>query len=1035
MKLPRKKSCKKLSRMASAYLPAALSSLSGVRWNLSPFKTAFTLVMAGLPWAIPLVHAQGEAIEEISVTGSRIQTSGMTTPTPVTSVTRIELTKMAPGNLVEGLSQLPIFFGNNSPANTGNFFTTPGVGNMNLRGIGANRTLVLLNGRRMVSSTRLGGTDVGVFPEAMIRNIETVTGGASAAYGTDAVSGVVNFILDTEYEGFAVHTQGGITSRGDNGNGEASASFGTALGDRAHILLSADYFEQQGVFSYEDRDWYKSYGRVTNPTWLANGTGKGPRELVLPNVVSTRSTLGGVIDAPGTSIDRMQFMSDGSYTPFIASATSAINTGTLSQSITNGGSGDYLGADRPTLLPDSARGSFFSYLDYDINESLNVFFQGTYGHSTWTNSNLGGAFQGTTRMTIYQDNVFLPAGIRQAMIAQNIPSVGFNRVGGNTDTAAGAYQETINNTVSGTAGFKGEISDEGLFGSGLMRNWQTDGYVQIGETYHRGRHIGGMRLDRVFAAIDVVAHPVSGAPVCRTTLFNPGSVCVPINLFGAGRASKAAVDYVTGFDPGQQVSTPIFYTDTGFTLGESQQYETEEAKLTLADMRQNMVEISANGQVWEGWGAGAVSMAVGASWREELIKQLSRDPTNPTINPAYFPNTFAASTGIRGVPVGSARTLSGIQFATVPNIKGSFTVTEIFGEVLVPLLTEQPLIQQLNMSAATRWAEYTGSGEVWAYKLGFDWEVNDDLRFRATMSRDVRAASLSERFDRTGGSTAFFDPAFGRAGLDSSLVSGGNPEVSPEKADTLTTGVVYRPSFIEGLSMSLDWYSIEIEDAIGQLGVQLIVDGCFNGATSLCQQIDRDPVTNRITLVRNIFVNINKSTSEGVDFETSYTRELDWFGGGESLQARLFVTHLQESSLTNLGAPKIDFAGEIGFNTRAPLPAWRSTANLSYNRGPLSLFVQQRWVDSGLLDATYRQGIDIDNNSVESAMYTDLRIGYTIDSGDSTLELYANALNVMDEEPPVAASFSTFSGQANQVHPGIHDQIGRRFILGARYQF
>ncbi len=452
-------------------------------------------------------------------------------------------------------------------------------------------------------------------------------------------------------------------------------------------------------------------------------------------------------------------------------------------------------------------------------------------------------------------------------------------------------------------------------------------------------------------------------------------------------------------------------------------------------MTQDMIDISANGALWEGWGAGPVSAAFGASWRKEQVQQLSRDPTNPTVNTAVFPNTFAASTGIRGVPFGSARTLSGIRFATVPNINGEFDVTEIFGETLVPLLNDMPFIQQLNMSAAARWAEYTGSGWIWAYKLGFDWEVTDDLRFRATSSRDVRAATLSERFDRTGASTSFFDPAFNRIPLDSSLVSGGNPEVAPEEADTLTAGIVFQPQWLEGFGMSLDWYSIDIAGAIGQLGVQLIVDGCFSGATDLCAQIERDPATNRITLVRNIFVNINKSFARGADFEASYSMPISLFGGEESLSTRVFVTWLSETSITNRGARKIDFTGEICFNLRPPLPEIRTTANITYSNGPFSIFLQQRFTDDGILDATYVEGRDIDNNRVKSVSYTDMRVGYTHDMANSSLELFGSVLNLMDKDPPVSASYSTFGAAPNQVHPGIHDQLGRRFTIGASLSY
>jgi outer membrane receptor protein involved in Fe transport len=320
---------------------------------------AYACMMAlGLGHATASAQQTGGAggLEEIMVTGSRIERSGMNAPTPVTVVTTEELSYMAPGNLIEALSQLPLFYGNTSSQSPGNFFVTPGSGNLNLRGIGTNRTLVLLNGRRVVSSTRFGGTDINLFPEEMIKTIESVTGGASAQYGTDAVTGVTNFILDTEFEGVRGHAQGGVTSRGDAENWEASFAFGTPIGEKAHLLFSTDSYQADGIFTYEGRDWYKSWGIVSN-------AGPGPTSLVRPYVVSTTATFDGLISAPGTPLNGLNFNSEGTgATPFIRNPD---YVGT-SQSIAGGtGSGDFIGADRPTVTPDFERDSSFVYLDYE----------------------------------------------------------------------------------------------------------------------------------------------------------------------------------------------------------------------------------------------------------------------------------------------------------------------------------------------------------------------------------------------------------------------------------------------------------------------------------------------------------------------------------------------------------------------------------------------------------------------------------------------------------------------------------------------
>ena len=329
------------------------------------------LAGAGL---LALVHAgvaladdgktEQEDVGEVVVTGTRIHNvTGMSTPTPVTAVTDEELGKMSPGTMVSALSRLPQFYGNTTSevAVPGSYFTSPGSGNLNLRGLNtgssSSRTLTLLDGRRVVPANRFGGVDINVLPESLVKRVDTVTGGASAAYGTDAVAGVVNFILDTDYTGLQIHAQGGETSRGDNQSQEYSATFGTGLGERIHLLLNAEHYEHDGVFGYDDRDWYRSWGTVRNP----NGT--QPLDLLRPNVVSDASTNGGLITAPATSsLNRRQFLPDGSTTPFV------LGEGTIaggSHSISNGGSGDYIGDDMGVIAPDAERDNAFLYLGFD----------------------------------------------------------------------------------------------------------------------------------------------------------------------------------------------------------------------------------------------------------------------------------------------------------------------------------------------------------------------------------------------------------------------------------------------------------------------------------------------------------------------------------------------------------------------------------------------------------------------------------------------------------------------------------------------
>jgi outer membrane receptor protein involved in Fe transport len=997
-----------LSRPGSVLKPLALACITGL----------------GLGHAAASAQQSGGVqLEEITVTGSRIERSGMNAPTPVTVVTTEELSFMAPGNIIEALSQLPLFYGNTSSQDPGGFFTSPGSGNLNLRGIGTNRTLVLLDGRRVVSSTRFGGTDINVFPEAVIKTIETVTGGASAQYGTDAVTGVTNFILDTEFDGVRGHAQGGITSRSDNENWEASFTLGAPIGEKFHILFSTDRYEADGVFTYEDRDWYKAWGVVNN------ADPSGPRTLVRPYVVSTTATFDGLISAPGTPLHGLNFNSEGTAaTPFVRNAA---YTGTA-QSIAGGtGSGDYIGADRPTVVPDYERDSSFLYLDYDVSDNINIFLQGIYGNSTTTSTNLAGQFQGPfSPMTIYSGNAFLPASIQQIMDDNGIASFTLNRLGHSSDLARGGASTVQDITLSQqTFGFKADMD-----GGGVFDGWRVDGYYQTGETRTKASQIGGIRLDRIHLAHDAVIDPATGATVCNVTLVSglyPD--CVPLNPFGRGNMSQAAIDWVTGFEPGQLVDTPLYFTQSGYSLGLRDTYVSEEAKVTHANIEQEVFEFSMNGEIFDARQAGAISVAFGAGWREEKMYQVVRSPAEPDGNMdtgRYVPANDAAL-GIRGQPGGDVNNTVAIQYSKVPNIQGKMDVTEVFGELFVPLL----MSNKLDLSASARHADYYGSGGVWAYKLGLSSQLTETFRLRATQSHDVRAGTLADRYDQTGGAGSVTDPFNGNAQTNIFIAGGGDPNIRPEEADTITIGAVYQPGWADGLSLSVDWYEVSLEDAISSLTSQQTVDQCFAGDLDLCARIHRvdpnDP-TSPINLVQATVRNVAKATVAGIDFEVAYNRAVEWFGGGETVGVRLIASHLNENSTQGFNSPVIDRAGQMNL---FEYPKDKIIMNVNYSNGSFGAFLQARRVDSGYRDVLQVEGVDIDDNTIDAVTYLDLNLRYGWEVGDGMWEFYGAVNNLTDEDPPVVANFGFFGAAATQTNTGLHDVLGRRYTFGVRFSF
>src|SRR5690606_34702117 len=314
----------------------------------------------------------------------------MTTPTPVTAVSSTEMTALAPNTMIAALSQLPQFLGNTTNDVRGNFFSSPGSGNLNLRGLntgGSGRTLTLLDGRRVVPANGFGSVDINILPSALVQRIETVTGGASAAYGTDAVAGAVNFVLDTRYTGWQASVQAGATGESDRDNTQYSIAWGSPIGERLHLLLSAEYYQADGVTSLAERDWYNGYSLINNPDTSTST----PRYLLRPNAVSAVATHGGLINAgvPTTSaLYRQHFQPDGSLAPFVLGE----GTATHAHSITNGGSGDDTTANLLSLAPEAESRSLFAYLSFDATPKLNLYLQALNGQSMTDQPDHGGRF-------------------------------------------------------------------------------------------------------------------------------------------------------------------------------------------------------------------------------------------------------------------------------------------------------------------------------------------------------------------------------------------------------------------------------------------------------------------------------------------------------------------------------------------------------------------------------------------------------------------------------------------------------------------
>ncbi|MBS0332842.1 MAG: TonB-dependent receptor, partial [Proteobacteria bacterium] len=702
-------------------------------------------------------------VSEVVVTGSRIVANGFQQPTPVTVVGQQELQTIQPVTIANYLNTLPSFGATTSARNPSIGVAGGGAENVNLRNLGVTRTLVLLDNRRVVDSAITGGVDTVTLPTSLIKRVEVVTGGASAAWGADAVAGVVNFVLNHDYTGVGVDLEGGISGHGDNQYFKADITAGRSFaGGRGHIVADINYQNTPEGVDLKDRDWFHSSAVVNNPAFTA--TNGQPRQITVTGAGPVNVSPGGVITAG--PLKGIQFVGpNGTPAPY--------NFGNQSGLLQYGGDVDNsIGEDR-AITTALWYSNAFVHMDYDLTDNIRAFGEVAYGHSEYReNGYLTYLRQGN--ITIQADNAYLDPGIRQQMLAQGLTNFSL----GLDFTAPGpptSYNQR--DIYNATVGLNGKLGE----------NWKWNVYYTHGDAKtHQIAH-----KDTIIAnfnnAVDAVRNPANGAIVCRSTLTAPTNGCIPLDIFGTGGASAAALAYVQG-----------------------------EAK-QKSDVQLDEVEADATGTVFK-LPAGDVSVAFGVDY---IKNKASATQNDLALNRALAVQNFQPFSGQRDQE-------------------------EAFAEVNVPILKDLPAFKMLEFNAAGRITDYSTSGSVETWKIGLSDQIIDDLRIRATKSRDIRAPTLNDLF--SGGTFTqqiVFDPLTQKSYAQFTR-SAGNPNLKPEDADTTTVGIIYSPHYIEGLSFSVDYYKINITGAIAAVGAPQALTFCFTGQTSYCQFIHRD-ATNAIT--------------------------------------------------------------------------------------------------------------------------------------------------------------------------------------------
>lgn len=964
--------------------------------------------------------AQENELEEIQVTGSRIRmTDGMAEPVPVTSMTMDELSNFEPGGTIaEQLDALPQFFSTGTAQRGGNpLFSDGGGSYLDMRGLGRNRTLVLLDGSRIVPADKRSTVNVDNIPTALLKSVDVVTGGASAAYGADALGGVTNFILDRQFEGLKLNVSTGVNEfSSDEGNWNFSVAGGTQIGEKLHVIGSFEYTKIDEIYrAAEDLDssWFQRWGHITNPD------PNGPTRITVPWVAPTSSSPSGIISGTGTSLDGMQFTDDGSgVRPFeLGDVTNA--------GYTSGGQ-EATNYSNATGGPISGSGvensSAFFGAQYELNDSVTLFGQFLLGRTE--SSGIAEHTSYTMAFpwyeTIYAGNPFIPSDVAQTMADNNVESFRLSKVGnylGDIEAGAGEFSKTVFDTESWSIGFDAALSN----GWNLKASWQS------GKSTKNGGKYPGIRVDREALARDAVIDPVSGQIVCNVQVYNPTEAELAASPGIQGRVSSRTGEPLAspiGLDNSISDCVPYNAMGAGNMTQEAWDY-MHTIKVADSWVEQDFAEILLQGEVFDGWGYGPVSFATGFTYREQSFS----DQALPADVDELGPPVNDPALGIRGIAGAFSGGSANLHhFSTINFISGSYDVWEWFGELNLPIWESRSGDQRLGANLAYRTSDYSSSGKVDTWKVGLDYQVIEDLRFRATKSQDVREASFSERFDTQTGGAFVDDPFTDSLNVNVTTFLGGNPNLRPEFADTTVLGFVYEPSWFEGFQISTDWYDVDISDAVDTLTVQEVVDQCYD-ANIFCNNLTRDS-NGTLVAVSAPYLNLAQAKVEGIDLEVTYTMEPNFFGNQlESLRFRALVGHLIERSDTPLGGTPID---QVGGRER---PENTGILTLDYMVGSWTFQWQQRFTDETMINTTWVEGIDVDNNKIPFYSFTNLRLNYNHENNNGRVWGVGLSINnAFDKNPPIiAGTFGRVGSQAGALNS--FDEWGRRYQLSLNMEF
>ncbi|NGM51283.1 TonB-dependent receptor [Caulobacter sp. 602-2] len=964
-----------------------------------------------------------QAVEAVVVTGSRIARQDYVANSPIQTVGAAAIEATGQVTVEKALSQMPQFTGSFGQGNTGSTSTglNGGQSYASLRGLGAKRTLILLDGRRLQPSNPDGSVDLNIIPEALIENVEVITGGASTAYGSDATAGVVNFKLKRSFNGLTADAQYGISEKGDAESFRFSITGGSDFAEgRGRAVLSFDYTNRDRALQ-SARDYYIFRTSAPGLSTIPQGTVLFGANL--PTLASINSLFQGTYgtaaltgNSAGRYTGQIGFNTD--QTLFSTSGVPVLNfrdPQTDNAYIVNANAAGTsqqvnFGYNGSSMQSDLDRYAVFAKVDYDLTDNLKFFSQFTftdYVSVGVSNPTLASNVYG---LTVPVTNPFIPTDFRPILASRPTPNAAFTFYKA-LDILGPRIQKYSYDVFQFTNGLSGETG---------FKDWTWDGYVSFSRAKFDNEQTGGASASAISRLLN---SPTGGTEYCAGG-WNP---------FGNLTPSVECARYMS------------------------------RRTLNQNTLEQRMVEVNVSGSLFD-LPAGTVKFAAGTDYRSNEY----------TFKPDSQLNQPDGTSDILG-------------YSVLRDASGSVDTYEVYGELLVPVLKDLPFIQEFNLDLGYRYSDYSSVGGVQTYKADFDWKIVEPVRLRGGYNRAIRAPSVGELYApvstgsvaigtasstttngdpcdvrssyRTGANAAAVRSLCLAQGVPTAIIdsyqlgtaqvfalTGGNPDLQEETADTYSFGAVLRSPFdtplLSRLTASIDWYDIKVKDAIGSLSIVNAFQFCFNSGGSnptydpnnyYCSLLTRNSASGVPTNPVQPLLNLGQFQTTGVDVQVDWSFDfadsaLDMIPGSFALNVALGYT--DKFKIQNLpGAPVYDYVGTIGTGVESTAgtahPKWKSVTSGTYTWGPASLGLRWRWIEAMENSAKVVTPTST-SRGVKAYNAFDLN-GRVELPWDTALRFGVN--NLFDKAPPQVGDTE------GNYDPQNYDVLGRSYYVGIRKRF